>query len=59
MDKQMELFGTKTVVPGSAASIVAEQKKARELKQQRLINDMKSDFPQLARMYDALKEKVT
>ena len=42
---------------GSAESIVMRQKEARMRKSEKLMDDMKEDFPQLKNIYEMLKGK--
>ena len=58
-DKQSELFGWEGPVPGSASDIASrnrEAEKKKELqKSEELMEEMKSDFPQLKNIYEILK----
>ena len=60
-DKQSELFGWEGPVPGSATDIASrnrEAEKKKELqKSEELMEEMKSDFPQLKNIYEILKGK--
>ena len=43
------------VLEGSAESIVLRNKEAETIKTENLINDMKEDFPHLARLWEMVK----
>lgn len=44
-------------VSGSAAYIAAQRREAERRKGEKLIYDMREEFPQLARMYEFLKNR--
>lgn len=49
------MLGTRVVIEGSAESIVLRNKEAETRKTENLINDMKEDFPHLARLWEIVK----
>lgn len=49
------MLGTRVVIEGSAESIVLRNKEAEKRKAEELINDMKEEFPSLARLWEMMK----
>lgn len=57
MDNAMKENGF-GVVSGSAAYIAAQRKEVERKKTEKLIDDMKGDFPALARIYEMVKGRT-
>ena len=61
-DMQAKIFGTSGPVPGSAREIAERKLKAEKAEiiknGEQAMREMSGDFPQLARIYDALKGKA-
>ena len=49
------MLGTRVVIEGSAESIAMRNKEAELRKSEKLIEDMKEEFPSLARLWETVK----